>query len=402
MKFIKISYIFLVALLASCDGNSSQSSTQSNKPGAVLKTTQVENEGPHTLGGNPVNSASGNALAVDTTNYTLGKDIALAVCIPQTQYVTSQALPFFQNKLMQIVTNYGMGASESSDFVITASVFPVSKDVVPTNPPRVSEKLQCVFYIGDYIRNQTYGNYVMEIDGIGTSETDALLKAIKNIPTKSAELSQFVQGSKQKIMEYYNANYKKIIAEAKSKQASKDYAGAVKILSTIPEACVGFEETLPLYASIHKDRSENEGKKLFQEARSLWTANIAKNATSIQDASSLAEEALSKIAMIDPDCSAQKDAAMLVAEISKKMSSIDRENKEWGMKLKVYQDSVDYKRQIMADKKEIRLAELALCKDADDVAALTRAKNGQAAFSFNLFSLFSGNTLQGSNAMSAE
>lgn len=400
MKLKKLSYLFLMALLASCDGNSSQSSQ--NKQGAVLKTTQVENEGPHTLGGTPVNSASGNALAVDTTNYTLGKDIALAICIPQTQYVTSQAVPFFQNKLMQIVTNYGMGSSESSDFVITASVFPVRKDVAPTNPPRVSEKLQCVFYIGDYIRNQTYGNYVIEIEGIGTSETDALLKAIKNIPTKSAELSHFIQGSKQKIMEYYNANYKKIIAEAKSKQASKDYDGAIQMLASIPEACVGFEETLPIYAEIHKERSEYEGKKLYQEARSLWVSNIAKNATSIQDASALAEEALSKIAMIDPNCSAQKEASGLVDEISKKMSAIDRDNKQWAMTLKAYQDSVDHKRQIMADKKEIRLAELALCKDASDVAELTRAKNGQSAFSFNLFSLFSGNTLQGANAMNAE
>lgn len=32
----------------------------------------------------------------------------------------------------------------------------------------------------------------------------------------------------------------------------------------------------------------------------------------------------------------------------------------------------------------------------------TGAKNGQSAFSFNLFSLFSGNTLQGANAMNAE
>lgn len=400
MKTKIFSYFFLMAFLASCSGNSNQ--TSSSTPGAVLKTTPVENEGPHSLGGTPVNSTSNNAFGVDTANYTLGKDIALAICIPQTQYVTPQAIPFFQNKLMQIVSNYGMASSENSDFVITASVFPVSKDIVPTTPPRVSEKLQCVFYIGDYIKNQTYGNYVMEIEGIGTSETDALLKAIKNIPVKSAELSQFVQGSKQKIMEYYNANYKKIIAEAKSKKAERDYAGAVQKLAMIPESCVGYEETLPIFAEIHKERSEYEGKKLFQEARSLWTANIAKNATSVLDASTLAEEALSKIAMIDPDCSAQKDASLLVAEISKKMSSIDRENKEWAMKVKTYQDSVDYKRQILADKKEIRMAELALCKDASDVAELTRAKNGQAAFSFNLFSLFSGNTLQGANSMSAE
>lgn len=395
MNLRKLSYFFIAASLASC-------TTPDSNSGAVLKTTTVENEGPHSLGNTPANSQSGGSLAIDTTNYTLGKDIALSVCIPQTQYVTPQAVPFFQNKLMQIVSNYGMASSENSDFVITASVFPISKDIAPTNPPRVSEKLQCVFYIGDYIRNQTYGNYVMEIDGIGTSETDALLKAIKNIPVKSAELSQFVQGSKQKIMEYYNANYKKIIAEAKSKQAAKDYDGAIQKLASIPEACVGFEETLPVFAEIHKERSEYEGKKLFQEARSLWTANIAKNASSIQDASTLAEEALSKIAMIDPDCSAQKDATNLVDEISKKMSAIDRENKEWALKLKIYQDSVDYKRQKLADKKEIRMAELALCKDASDVAELTRARNGQSAYSFNLFSLFSGNTLQGANAMNEE
>jgi len=358
-------YFFIVVLVAAFIG----CGNQNNTPAVSQENATQQN---HELKKHSLKKDVAEQEGVDSTIYSqASQDIPISVVIPETPVLPKTAIPTLENKIRQIAANYGLSSNGIGHFAMTANVSILKKDIVPTNPPRASETLEITVYIGDLKEDKIYGSYIFQVEGIGTTDGKAMINALQNIKPKSAELSKFINGAKEKIIAYYNANYPKMIASADALVSARQYEEAIYMLLPIPQACEGYEKTLPIIVRAHNEKINLEGRKLYQEAKSLWATNVARNSVSLVDASAYAEQALAIIAQIDPAADCQSEASKLVDEIMQKMSSLDSRNKQWAFDLKKYTDSLDAVKQERADAQAIRMAEI----EAERAISITEAEH---------------------------
>ncbi|GAP72272.1 hypothetical protein SAMD00024442_282_1 [Candidatus Symbiothrix dinenymphae] len=164
--------------------------------------------------------------------------IAISVVLPDYDDVPADAGRVLEAKLQQVVTAYGVvGDGYSERFVLTAKINVVSKDIVPSTPPRISQKLEVVFMIGDVVANKLYETASLNVSGIGTNETKAFAAAFNTINVKHKQLATLVENAKSKIVAYYNANCDQMLADAQLLAANRQYDEAIYKLTQVPTIC---------------------------------------------------------------------------------------------------------------------------------------------------------------------
>ena len=84
--------------------------------------------------------------------------IALTTVVPQQiAGMPKQAESMLKNKLSQVATRNGMGGSATNpQFILTANVAIVTKDITPTAPPMIAYNLEVTFYVADYVNKIKY------------------------------------------------------------------------------------------------------------------------------------------------------------------------------------------------------------------------------------------------------
>ena len=69
--------------------------------------------------------------------------IAINVVVPQLPNVPEEARAALETKMQQVATQYGLASNGVTDrFVMTAKVNVTSKDVTPTTPVKISQKME--------------------------------------------------------------------------------------------------------------------------------------------------------------------------------------------------------------------------------------------------------------------
>ena len=110
--------------------------------------------------------------------------IPMNVFIPEDVF-DAEAISMLDSKLNQIVTNYAV-ADNSADyrFFMTPTIIVSSKTIVPSAPPKVSQKLELVLFIGDVIDDKLFGSLSIPLIGVGQNDTMAYLNALKRRKTR--------------------------------------------------------------------------------------------------------------------------------------------------------------------------------------------------------------------------
>ena len=135
--------------------------------------------------------------------------------VPPYEDLSDEAAKLLHTKLTQIVTANGVADNEYiTRFILTARINVITKDIVAGPPQRISQKLEITLMMGDVEADKLYSTMTITAMGVGTSETKAYIAAIKNIKPRNAEITAFMEESKQKIVDYYETNSEEIIAEA--------------------------------------------------------------------------------------------------------------------------------------------------------------------------------------------
>jgi hypothetical protein len=126
-------------------------------------------------------------------------NIVLSPFIPRTvEGMPEIAVKNLENKLSNIVTSNGLGASYNQRFVISARVNVLTKDITPTAPPMHTYTLEVTFYIGDGLDGKLFSSTSVTVKGVGETKDKAYLSALKNIKEKIQTLrSLFLQESKK-------------------------------------------------------------------------------------------------------------------------------------------------------------------------------------------------------------
>ena len=161
-----------------------------------------------------------------------------------------------ENKLNQIKTKNGIGGSSiNKQFIITANVIELTKDISATTPAIYSYGLEITFYIGDGISGTKFASFSKTTKGSGKSETKAYLMALKEINASDIQYTKFIDEGKLKIIEYYRSNADVIISEANALSSQNKFDEAIYKLVSVPNICKeAYDKCMNKIPEIYKAR----------------------------------------------------------------------------------------------------------------------------------------------------
>lgn len=290
--------------------------------------------------------------------------ISINVFVPEDD-MPAEASRMLVTKLNQIVTNYGLADNGLTDrFFLSPEVVVSTKDIVPSNPPKVSQKLDVILMIGDVVDNKLYGSLSLPVVGVGQNENKAFINAFQKIPVKSKQLEAFMTETKEKIVAFYQQNGIQIIGKAESLATSGQYDEALQALFSIPDFCgdvsdKGKEVALRVYRS----KIDQEGLAIYKKAKALWEANPKE---------STVPEVLDIISGVHPESASKSDCDKLVSRMTNELKSHrarqqkaaddlkkkaeEKDKAEWEFKVRQYEDQIELQRQQMKDQTSIEKA----------------------------------------------
>lgn len=274
--------------------------------------------------------------------------ISLTAVVPkQIKDLPPEAESLLKNKLNEITTKNGLGGSSlRPQFIITANVAVLTKDILPTGNGKMAMTLQVTLYIADYINKTSFSSVSIESKGVGDGETKAYIAGIRQLNAGNPQIKQFVEQGKTKIIEYYNSKCDFIIKEAKTMADQKKFEEAILKLTSIPDVCKEcFNKAMDNVKPIYQLYLDDKCNKDLAKARTTWGGSLNYDG---------AMAAQSYLAGITPDAKCYNEAQELVKEIKAKVFADQK--KEWEFALMVYKDGVDLQKQSIEAYRQIGVA----------------------------------------------
>lgn len=242
-----------------------------------------------------------------------------------------QVESYLTNRLRSLTIGSGGASSlDNNQFALAATYDIIDKQIVGGAPTKIVYHLSVSLFVVDLKSCKIYSSFNTELKGVGDNETKALINCFKGINKGNGDIKTFIADGTKKIIGYYDNNYQKIIAKAKSDAAMKNFDAAIYTLMCIPECSSGYNaalETLPIIYQQFVDQHCNEN---LAQARAAWYASPN------SDGASIAGVYLSEIY---PDAACYQEAQQLFQEIRKQMGE------EWKFMMKQYNDAIAIERQ---------------------------------------------------------
>lgn len=248
-----------------------------------------------------------------------------------------------QNILERLTTNSGMTTDVPlTQFVLTVKVDELDKSVIPGPPIQVIYNLGVSLYMVDAINKNKYSTMYIELDGVGKNETKSYVNAFKRLNVNNKSIIDFISIGKKKILDYYDANYKNILNEARRKADMQQFDEAIAMTVSIPICSKGGRKATEVGLQIYTEYNNLINLKMLNKAKSIWASG--------QDFSA-AEEAGAILSEIDPYAACYDEAVSFAQEIKKQI----RKDIDFEMREKYY-DSVKLTEQKIAAMKAIGVA----------------------------------------------
>ncbi len=257
-----------------------------------------------------------------------GSSLGLSVYVPDVvEPVPLVAQTQLENKLHLLLTKNGISSVDyANQFVLTAIVTPLTKDVLPGPPMQIAEQLEITFYIADVLNKKVFATTSLTTRGVGSTDAKCYLDALKRINLASPALQKFLADGRAEIIEYYDANAEKMFARARALAKQHKFEEALFIITTIPDECKHYDAALACGNEIFDQYNTYLCNIELAQARAAWVAG--QNALA-------AAEAGEYLAKIYPDAGCYEDAMALYEEIKGKVLD------DWKFEMKKYQDGVD-------------------------------------------------------------
>ena len=257
------------------------------------------------------------------------------------------------SKMEQILTQNGYGSMNCADrFVMLAKCNVLQKDVAPTTPPRINQKIEVTFILGDAVENKTYASATVELSGMGINETKAWQTAINGIKPANSTFKQMFEEATQKIESFYSENCESIISKAKTLAATGKSDEAIANLLAVPDICHEcYEKAMTATTEIYQNKIDSEGATLLAKAKNAWAASPDEYG---------ADSAMSYLNEIPFSSASFAKAGILANSISKKLSS--EKEREWQFKLRQYNDEKEFRSREQADSHARSMAAIAAAR----------------------------------------
>lgn len=249
-------------------------------------------------------------------------DLPISVVLyPQNEELPQAAESVLENQLSRIAATGGLDTGLSfGQFVLTARIDILEKNVLPGPPIQVVNDLGVTFYIVDSYTKTKFATEYIEVNGIGSNETKSLINAVRGLNANNAKISALLKNGKKKIMEYFDNNYSNILKDAERKASLQQYERAIALVASIPACSKGGDIATQTMLTIYTKYLDKYNQMLLNKANAIWNARQSYVA---------ATEAGEILALIDPEAACYKDAVKLATEIKSQVrKDIDFEMRE--------------------------------------------------------------------------
>lgn len=268
-------------------------------------------------------------------------NISITVCQPEYDHIPVEAQRVIEDKLDQILTTNGVVSGKSDRFVITAKVTIISRDVMPTNPVKISEKINLTIIIGDGIDNHIFGKTTLPMNGIGVTEVKTQIQAYQRVSPQDEKIKSLVESSKQNIIDYYMNHCSEVLAEAdRMDKMGRAKEGITKLLG-VPQLChdcytQAQSKAMVLYQSIIDD----EATQYLKQAQTEWN---------IKHDYDHAQTAYDYLIKVNPHSSIVSQVDTLADNIAKTLRSQEaaqavKAQRDWEFKMQQYKDQVEQRK----------------------------------------------------------
>lgn len=264
------------------------------------------------------------------------------------------------NKLRTIASRCGVAGMEGSQFFLTGRFDTGFSERTSGPTPAEYVNTTLTLYMGDAEGKKIFSSLTLDLKGAGASVEQAYTKAINSINVNNPDFQRFVEQGKEKILDYYNSNYPKILTKAQSAMKSRNYDEALYYASTIPECCTGFAEAQKIINASYVDQRNYESQNALTAAKAAWAADPT-------DAG--AAEAFKAIQKIDPSSPAYAEAMKLGEQMKAKV----QEN--WYFEnVQKYKDEMELRKQREANRTALERDRLKAARDVAKAYAAAAAK----------------------------
>lgn len=242
-----------------------------------------------------------------------------------------------QAKLSQALSKAGLTSVDyDSRFFVAGRFDDAINDITGGPNPKVLVKTTLTVYIGDAEEKKIFSSESFELKGVGSTDQQAYTNALKSISGSNEKLVSFLKAGKQKIIDYYDVNYRKYLDNARKQMASRNYEEALFYATAIPSCCVGYGEATALSLQIYNQSMNYESQQLLAKARAAWAADPSADGAAL---------AYSYLAQIDPSASCASEARALGEDITRTTKN------QWE-----FENVTKYKDQIELEKRRINAA----------------------------------------------
>lgn len=261
--------------------------------------------------------------------------------------IPEEAARQLETKLQNALTQNGYADNGYTErFVLTAKLDVTQKDITPTTPARISEKMDITLMVGDVVENKLYASVTLQAAGIGTNENKAYIQAFRSIKGDNPKIRQMLNEAKEKILDYYTNHCAEIKQRANALVAQQKYDEAIFMLSSVPninENC--FSECLQQTGAVYQQKIDADAKVLLEQAKNIWAARPNnKGAAEVADI----------ISQINPNAFVYTDIVNLRSAIEAKLHADAKQ--EWDFKMRQYEDTQQFKRSLVDAGKAIGVA----------------------------------------------
>lgn len=231
-------------------------------------------------------------------------------------------------------------------FVLTAKIDVTNKDIVPSTPARISEKMDVTFFVGDVIENKVYASCTVSLQGIGTNENKALINAFSRLNPNQKDFSGMLDKAKAKIVDFYANHCAEEISKARTMASVGNYDEAISRMMAVPNICSD------CYAKCQSAATAFYQQKI--DAHALQQLNKARNAWMKDQNVDGANEVAQYLNTISPYSSCYNEVENLRSEVASKLKA--DEQREWNLQMKKYEDSQTLKKSIVKACRDIGVA----------------------------------------------
>ena len=262
--------------------------------------------------------------------------ISFGVFIDQDRMegMESEIVTMLGNKLRNNISSKGMASSNNSRFFLTCNQHIISKEVVQSSSAMIAVKIELSIYSADNIEKKIFGNTSFNFTGVGKTEKSAYRNAIKELSNRETKISELLDKSKNKIIQYYNSNCNLIMSKVEALASVSKFDEALYELDVIPSVCKEcYEKANSKKKVIFKNKVDYECELILAKSKAIWSAK--------QDESS-ARKALDLLVSVHPISKCYNDAMNLSNSIHDKIEL--KQEQERQFRLEQYRDDVELKK----------------------------------------------------------